>query len=170
MRLPGGAVTPGNTTASTPTPLPTVTLPSFFSGVALDVTPQIDENGQVMLHIHPSISTVTEKQKNIDLGTLGSFRLPLAASTVNETDSIVRVRDGQIVAIGGLMKQVLQNDRSGLPGLQDAPAVGGLFRQTTNVMSKRELVIMLKPTIITDDGGWPDAGAIANMTAPVAPK
>jgi len=156
----------GNSTVSTPT----VTLQPFFAGIALDVTPQIDENGQVMLHIHPSISTVTEKQKNIDLGTLGNFRLPLAASTVNETDSIVRVRDGQIVAIGGLMKQVLQNDRSGLPGLSDAPVVGGLFRQTTNVMSKRELVIMLKPTIITDDGGWPDAGGIANMTAPVAPQ
>jgi len=156
----------GNSTVSTPT----VTLQPFFAGIALDVTPQIDENGQVMLHIHPSISTVTEKQKNIDLGTLGSFRLPLAASTVNETDSIVRVRDGQIVAIGGLMKQVLQNDRSGLPGLSDAPVVGGLFRQTNNVMSKRELVIMLKPTIITDDGGWPDAGGIANMTAPVAPQ
>ncbi|MBL0088234.1 MAG: pilus (MSHA type) biogenesis protein MshL [Ideonella sp.] len=154
----------GNSTVSTPT----VTLQPFFAGIALDVTPQIDDSGQVMLHIHPSISTVSEKQKNIDLGTLGNFRLPLAASTVNETDSIVRVRDGQIVAIGGLMKQVLQSDRSGLPGLSEAPVVGGLFRQTTNVMSKRELVIMLKPTIITDEGGWPDAGAIANMTAPAA--
>jgi len=156
----------GTSTVSTPT----VTLQPFFAGIALDVTPQIDDTGQVMLHIHPSISTVSEKQKNIDLGTLGNFRLPLAASTVNETDSIVRVRDGQIVAIGGLMKQVSTSDRSGLPGLQDAPVVGGLFRQTANTVSKRELVIMLKPTIITDEGGWPDAGALGAMTAPVAPQ
>ena len=143
----------GNSTVSTPS----LTLQPFFSGIALDVTPQIDDAGHVMLHIHPSISTVTEKTKNIDLGSLGAFRLPLAASTINETDSIVRIRDGQIVAIGGLMKQELRDERTGLPVFSDVPVVGGLFRQTSTIASKRELVIMLKPTIIVDDGPWPDA-------------
>ena len=142
---------------------PTVTLQPFFSGISLDVTPQIDDAGNVMLHVHPTISTVTEKNKNIDLGSLGSFRLPLAASAVNETDSIVRVRDGQIVAIGGLMKQELRDERTGLPVLSEAPVVGGLFRQTGTVVSKRELVIMLKPTVIHENGVWPDAPALANL-------
>jgi MSHA biogenesis protein MshL len=110
-----------------------------------------------MLHVHPTISTVTEKNKNIDLGSLGAFRLPLASSAVSETDSIVRVRDGQIVAIGGLMKHTMVDERTGLPVLSDAPVVGGLFRQSSTIHSKRELVIMLKPTIIQDDGAWPDA-------------
>lgn len=145
----------GNSTVTTPT----LTLQPFFSGISLDVTPQIDEAGNVMLHVHPTISTVTEKNKNIDLGSLGAFRLPLAASSVNETDSIVRVRDGQIVAIGGLMRHEIRDERTGLPVLQDAPLVGGLFRQTGTIHSKRELVIMLKPTIIHDDGVWPDAPA-----------
>ncbi len=136
---------------------PSLTLQPFFSGISLDVTPQIDDVGNVMLHVHPTISVVTEKNKNIDLGSLGSFRLPLAASTVNETDSIVRVKDGQIVAIGGLMKHTMIDERTGLPVLSDAPVVGGLFRQSTTLHSKRELVIMLKPTIIREDGVWPDA-------------
>ena len=143
----------GNSSVTTPT----LTLQPFFSGISLDVTPQIDDAGNVMLHVHPTISTVTEKNKNIDLGSLGAFRLPLAASNVNETDSIVRVRDGQIVAIGGLMRHEIRDERTGLPVLQDAPVVGGLFRQTGTIHSKRELVIMLKPTVIHDDGVWPDA-------------
>ncbi len=142
-----------NTTSS-----PTLTLTPFFSGIVLDVTPQIDEDGQVMLHVHPAISTVVEKQKNVDLGSLGNYRLPLATSTVNETDSIVRVRDGQYVAIGGLMVQQSSDERTGVPGVQDVPVLGGLFRQTARVNSKRELVILMKPTVIHDSGSWPDAG------------
>ena len=138
---------------------PSLNLQPFFSGVALDVTPQIDDAGNVMLHVHPSVSSVTEKTKNIDLGTLGSFRLPLALSTVSETDSIVRVRNGQIVAIGGLMTQELRDDRSGLPGISELPVVGGLFRQKSGLLTKRELVILIKPSVIGDEGPWPEAEA-----------
>jgi MSHA biogenesis protein MshL len=146
-------VSSGNSTTSTPS----VTLQPFFSGIALDVTPQIDADGQVMLHVHPSISTVSEKQKNINLGSLGSYQLPLAASTVSETDSIVRVRDGQIVAIGGLMTQQQSRETTGVTGLGELPVIGGLFRQTSTVLRKRELVILMKPSVIHDDTGWPGA-------------
>jgi MSHA biogenesis protein MshL len=140
---------------------PTLTLTPFFSGIVLDVTPQIDDQGAVILHVHPAISNVAEKTKNIDLGQLGSFRLPLAASTVNESDSIVRIGDGQIVAIGGLMVQQSNNSRSGVPGLQEAPVVGGLFRQTSDASTKRELVILIKPTVIQGDGAnWPAQATI----------
>ena len=138
---------------------PTLTFQPFFSGVALDVTPQIDDVGNVMLHVHPSVSNVTDKVKNINLGSLGSFQLPLALSTVSETDSIVRVRNGQIVAIGGLMTQETHDDRSGLPGLSDVPIIGGLFRQKTGSLTKRELVILIKPSVIGDEGPWPEADA-----------
>lgn len=148
----------GNSTTSSPT----LTLQPFFSGIALDVTPQIDENGTVMLHVHPTVSVVAEKEKTIDLGTLGSYKLPLASSTINETDSIVRVKDGQIVAIGGLMQQDSTSDRNGVPGLSDVPALGGLFRFKSQSSSKRELVILIKPTVITDNGQWPEAEVPAN--------
>ena len=152
-----GVATSTTSNGNSQTSSPTLTLQPFFSGISLDVTPQIDDVGNVMLHIHPTISTVSEKNKSIDLGSMGAYRLPLAASTVNETDSIVRVRDGQIVAIGGLMKTQISDDRSGMPGLSDLPGVGHLFRQTARVQTKRELVIMIKPTVIQDDGVWPDA-------------
>lgn len=147
-----------NSTATSSTTTPTVTLQPFFSGIALDVTPQIDAEGNVMLHVHPSISVVSEKQKNINLGSLGSYSLPLATSAVNETDTIVRVPDGQIVAIGGLMTQSQTLDRSGLPILGDAPVVGNLFSQKSVVQRKRELVILMKPTVIQDQA-WPESPA-----------
>ena len=152
---------------------PTLNLQPFFSGIALDVTPQVDDQGNVMLHVHPSISRVAEQNKNIDLGDLGQFRLPLASSAISEIDSLVRVRDGEIVAIGGLMKQESRADRSGVQGLQDVPGVGALFRQTSDLNSKRELVILLKPTVIRDDTPWPEAAGIvpapAPLTAPAKP-
>ncbi len=150
----------GNSVAS-----PSLILTPFFSGIALDVTPQIDDEGNVMLHVHPAISTVTERTKNLDLGTLGAYRLPLASSSVNETDSIVRVRDGQIVAIGGLMQQITSTDRSGMPGISKIPLIGGLFRQSADVNKKRELVILMKPTIIAADGStWPEAPQVTPAT------
>ncbi len=150
-----GVSTSTTSSGSSSTSSPSLTLQPFFSGIALDVTPQIDDAGNVMLHVHPSISAVSEVTKNIDLGSLGSYRLPLASSTVNETDSIVRVHDGEIVAIGGLMLHETRDDRTGLPVLGEAPLIGGLFRQKSISSHKRELVILLKPTIIPGDGPWP---------------
>ena len=159
-----GITTSTTTSGNNAVSSPTLTLTPFFSGIVLDVTPQIDADGVVMLHVHPAISNVAEKTKAIDLGSLGNYRLPLAASTVNESDSIVRIGDGQIVAIGGLMVQTAANNRSGVPGLQDAPLVGGLFRQTSDLSAKRELVILIKPTVIQGDGNnWPDTPT-AQMT------
>ena len=163
-----GVTTNTSTNGNNSTSSPSLTLQPFFSGISLDVTPQIDDAGNVMLHVHPTISTVTEKNKNIDLGSLGAFKLPLAASAVNETDSIVRVRDGQIVAIGGLMKQELRDERTGLPVVSEAPVVGGLFRQTGTVVNKRELVIMLKPTIIQEGAAWPDGPTLGGLPAPAS--
>jgi MSHA biogenesis protein MshL len=131
---------------------PTITVQPFFSGVALDVTPQIDENGSIILHVHPSVSSVSEHQKVLNLGDLGgTITLPLASSTVSETDTIVRVRDGAIVAIGGLMKVSKSYNRNQLPGVGDVPVAGNLFGSTNRSIEKSELVILLKPTVINSD-------------------
>lgn len=146
--------TTSSTSGTNTTVTPTITVAPFFSGIALDVTPQIDDSNNIILHIHPSVSNVVEKNKVIDLGTLGSFTLPLASSDVNETDTIVRVTDGNIVAIGGLMRQRSSSDRSQVPVVGDMPGIGNLFRQRDNSSSKSELVILLKPTIIHGDRNW----------------
>jgi len=150
--IAGGSATVGVTTGGT-TSFPTLTLRPFFSGVALDVTPQIDEDGSIILHVHPSVSNVVQDDKNVNLGAVfgGQVTLPLARSTVSETDSVVRVRDGNVVAVGGLMKLDINDNRSGVPGLRDAPGVGGLFGSDRRTAVKKELVILIKPTVINSD-------------------
>ncbi len=133
---------------------PSVTLQSFFSGVVLDVTPQIDERGNIILHIRPSVSQVTSVNKSIDVGGTRPFNLPVPSSNTSETDSVVRGRDGHIIAIGGLMRQSTTSDRSQLPGAGSVPVVGELFKNTNQVTQKRELVILLKPTIVQENGTW----------------
>jgi MSHA biogenesis protein MshL len=133
---------------------PSITVQPFFSGISLDVTPQIDEEGHVILHVRPSVSVVTERTKNINLGTLGTYQLPLASSRTNQTDSVVRVQDGFIVAIGGLMEQEQTNDSAKVPGAGDVPVLGALFGQTRKAMHKRELVVLIKPTVIQSDRQW----------------
>ncbi|GIK26132.1 MAG: pilus (MSHA type) biogenesis protein MshL [Betaproteobacteria bacterium] len=154
------------TTGTTNTVSPTITVEPFFSGIALDVTPQIDENENITLHIRPSISAVSEKQKTLNLGSLGIFTLPLASSNVSETDSVVRVQDSNIVAIGGLMKQEQSAGSDGLPGVSSFP----LFGQKGRVFRKHEIVILLKPTIIRNDASWQqDLGEIGGRMREYAP-
>lgn len=161
--------TTSGTGATTTTP--NVTLQPFFSGISLDVTPQIDDGDQIILHIHPSVSRVAEKMKTINLGVGGSLTLPLAASSVNEADSVVRVRNGQMVAIGGLMRQAQSGERSGVPG-----TLGGEISplgQRDRSFGKSELVILLKPTVLRDDADWRSGASEAQNRlqeyAPAAP-
>jgi MSHA biogenesis protein MshL len=96
------------------------------------------------------VSQVSESRRVIDLGgSVPSITLPLARSSVSETDTIVRVPDGNIVAIGGLMSVEVRDNRSGLPGI-DIEALRSADRATL----KKELVILLKPTVIGDDKDW----------------
>jgi MSHA biogenesis protein MshL len=149
-----GVTTTTNTSATGNTVTPSVTLQPFFSGVVLDVTPQIDEKGNILLHVHPSVSQVTTITKGIDLGSAGSLTLPLAASSTSELDSIVRGQDGQVVAVGGLMRQASTDDTSGLPGAGRVPVLGSLFRNKNKVNQKRELVVLIKPTIVDSASNW----------------
>ncbi len=133
---------------------PTITTEPFFSGVALDVTPQIDDNNVITLHIHPSVSSVTEVTKQLDLGDAGTFTLPLASSDISESDTIVRDMNGNIVAIGGLMKEIEVRNRRQVPGLGDLPVVGAAFGNSQRATQKSELVILVKPTVITNSADW----------------
>jgi len=128
-----------------------VQLTPFFSGVALDVIPQISEDGDIILHVHPTVSTVTEKIKNISISTATSLSVPLAISSIRESDSIVRAKSGQVVIIGGLMQNSVEQRTSKVPLLGDIPLVGGLFRHTRDVSRKSELVILLKPIVVDSD-------------------
>ncbi|MGX5832811.1 pilus (MSHA type) biogenesis protein MshL [Aeromonas piscicola] len=131
---------------------PNVELTPFFSGIALDVTPQIDEEGRVLLHIHPSVIDTEEQNKTIDLGTTGGkMTLPLAKSSIRESDTVVQANNGDIIVIGGLMKTDKQEIVSKVPLLGDIPWVGEAFTNRRESTKKVELVIMLKPTVVEKD-------------------
>lgn len=131
---------------------PNVELTPFFSGIALDVTPQIDEEGKVLLHIHPSVIDTEEQQKTIDMGTTGGkLQLPLAKSSIRESDTVVQANNGDIIVIGGLMKTDKQEIVSKVPLLGDIPWVGEAFTNRRESTKKVELVILLKPTVVEKD-------------------
>lgn len=152
----GGTVTP-STTAGSPnlvTP-PTMTYQPFFSGIALDVTPQIDDKDNITLHIHTMVNSIAEKLK-ISTPSADAVPVPFAVNTINESDSVVRTRDGQMIVIGGLMTERTDDTRNKIPGAGDVPVGGALFSKGAQSSKKRELVILLKPTVVKDETAWSD--------------
>lgn len=142
-------------TGTTTTTTPDITLTPFFSGIALDVTPQISDAGAVTLHIHPTVSEVVDQTKVITVSGQEQS-LPLAFSSVRESDTIVRARSGQVVVIGGLMKNSTTTDTAAVPLLGAIPGIGRLFRQQKDVGRKSELIILLKPQVVQQDSDWAD--------------
>ncbi|EGQ7706219.1 MSHA biogenesis protein MshL [Vibrio cholerae] len=126
---------------------PDITLTPFFSGISLDVTPQIDDQGNVLLHVHPAVIEVEQQTKIITYNSQ-EITLPLARSSIRESDSVIRAKDGDVVVIGGLMKTNTIERVSKVPFLGDVPGLGNLFRNISNQTQKTELVILLKPTVV----------------------
>ncbi len=131
-----------------------VELTPFFSGISLDVTPQIAEDGSITLHVHPAVSEVTDQEKVITVGER-DVTLPLASSTVRETDSVIRAESGQIVVIGGLIQNTSEDQNSAVPFFSEIPLVGELFKQRRFQSRKSELVILLRPVV----AGLPEMNA-----------
>jgi MSHA biogenesis protein MshL len=144
-------VTGTNTTTN-----PDVELTPFFSGIALDVTPQIGRDGYVTLHVHPSISQVEDQIKVVSLGSTDEtqdIQLPLALSTIRESDSVVRARSGQVIVIGGLMQDNEAQRSAGTPWFGRLPLLGWLFAHQADETFKKELVILVRPVVV-ESGTW----------------
>lgn len=134
-------------TTTTTSVVPNIELTPFFSGIALDVTPQINDKGSILLHIHPSVIETEEQEKVVTLNQ-EQIVLPLAQSTIRESDTVIRANSGEIVVIGGLMQSVKTTEDSKTPFLGDIPLFGNLFKNTREKEVKKELIILLKPTVV----------------------
>lgn len=134
-------------TTTTTSVVPNIELTPFFSGIALDVTPQIDDKGSILMHIHPSVIETEEQTKVVTLNQ-EQIVLPLAQSTIRESDTVIRANSGEIVVIGGLMQSVKTTEDSKVPLLGDIPFFGNLFKNTSEKEVKKELIILLKPTVV----------------------
>lgn len=137
-------------TGNATTTSPEIELTPFFSGIALDVTPQIDEFGSVILHVHPSVTETEEQNKVVTLNNQ-DYVLPLAQSNIRESDTVIRAGSGEIVIIGGLMQTLTTDQESKTPLLGDMPVLGNLFKSVRRVQSKKELVILIRPTVVMAD-------------------
>ncbi|XQF93796.1 pilus (MSHA type) biogenesis protein MshL [Pseudoalteromonas espejiana] len=137
-------------TGTSTTTSPEIDLTPFFSGIALDVTPQIDKYGSVILHVHPSVTETEEQLKVITLDDQ-RFELPLAQSNIRESDTVIRAQSGEIVVIGGLMQTTTEDEESKTPVLGDIPILGNFFKSVRKRQEKKELVILIKPTVVMPD-------------------
>ncbi|MDD3847413.1 MAG: secretin and TonB N-terminal domain-containing protein [Syntrophorhabdaceae bacterium] len=126
------------------TPVATYT-PKFMNvGIVLDVIPQIDENGNIILSVHPVYSTISSYVNSPNPDSQG--RVPVI--TTREADTIVRIKDGETVVIAGLIQERKFKDRTGIKGLSSVPLLGQLFRMDTEEKRNTELVVFLTPKII----------------------
>ncbi len=130
-----GAVATQNTVTQTIQPM------TIDVGIILDVTPQIAEDGTIIMNIHPSITEKTGEKITPD----GKTTFPLLS--VRETDTTVKVKDGQTIIIAGLMQEKNEETFIGVPVLQSVPVLGGLFRYKSETKRNSELVIMITPTL-----------------------
>jgi len=146
------------------TNMPDVELTPFFSGIALDVTPHIDDRKNIILHIHPTVSNVDQRDKNFIVSG-ETYSLPLAFSNIQESDNVVRAQTGQVIIIGGLMKEAATETDASVPILGDIPLLGGLFRHKQLTRIKKELVILLKPTVIEHGSDWNQSLSASHLRA-----
>lgn len=119
--------------------------PSVFSGVLLDVTPSIKGN-EVILKINPSITATKDSFIENQSSALSA---PPNLST-NQLSSIVRIQDKQKVVLGGLISENSTITRKKIPILGSIPVLKYLFSYKKTIKQKREMVIVITPTIITD--------------------
>jgi len=133
---------------------PTPILSAYFSGIALDVTPQINDSGDITLHIHPAITKVESLNVEYKIDSLTTSTVPTALNTIRESDSIVKAKNGQIIVLGGLMQDLGDENKNGIFGLAGIPYLGNLFRVDKGNTQKTELVILLKATIINNEADW----------------
>ncbi len=128
------------------------TVPQNVSvGMVLSVTPQINENGNVSLSVRPTISRIINfvNDPNPALAAAGVSN-PVPEIQVREMESVLQVDSGKTVVLGGLMQDEVQNQDKNVPGLAKLPWIGKFFQTKNDTRKKTELVIFLRPTVITN--------------------
>lgn len=147
-------VTPG-TAATTTTPATAATYTTAATtvpiGFLMSVVPQISEGNEITLNLRPTISRITGyvADPSPDLAKAGvANRVPEVQT--REMESMMRVQSGDIAILGGLMQDSRDNNSDEIPGLSKLPVIGNLFKYRKEESKKSELVIFLRPTVLTD--------------------
>ena len=128
------------------------TIHSLPVGIVMFITPHIAENGEVILHVRPTISREGEARRTIplppDVDPIEGNEVP--ETLAQEMESLIRLTSGQTAVLGGLMIDETRTRNTGIPGLTTLPLVGNLFKTRDISYGKTELVIFIRPVIIQD--------------------
>ena len=127
-------------------------------GVILTLQPSIDlDSNEVVMNVRPTLSRITEQVEDPGVTLFArqegieDITSTVPVVEVREMDSVLRIKSGEVMVIGGLMEERVNNSDRGLPGVSSIPAVGNLFKSVNKTTSMVETVIFLKATIIRDD-------------------
>jgi MSHA biogenesis protein MshL len=124
-------------------PTVSTTIKYITIGLVLDVVPHVDDKGNITMNIHPMLTERTGEEA-VDRQT--GNRVPILA--VREVDTTVRVREGEMVVIGGLIREFKRNQYAATPGLSGVPLLGWAFRSKVDEVQRSELVIFLTPKVV----------------------
>lgn len=123
-------------------------------GVVITVQPSINETTeQISLALRPTITRVTDVVDDpaVAIASNNTVQSQIPVVAVQEIDSVVTMRSGQVVVMGGLMRDITTSGNEGIPGLGQLPALGYLFSARDDQIRKTELVIFLRATILDGD-------------------
>lgn len=124
---------------------------SVLSGMIIGIVPYISEKGEISLNITPITSDLTNLQDRT-FGSAGNqLTITIPTIALREMTTTVKMRDGQIVIIGGLISRKGATNEEKVPLLGDVPVLGKLFSRTNNTESRSELVLLLRPHIVDND-------------------
>ena len=117
-------------------------------GLVMSVTPYVSPENMITLNVRPTISRILQfvQDPNPELANSGVESL-IPEISVREIESMLRVKNGDVAVIGGLMQDTRKYSTDGIPGLSKVGSLGNLFSYKDNEMSKSELVIFLKPMV-----------------------
>jgi len=139
-------LTPASVAGGQPVTSVDTTAKTVPIGIVMTVTPQIDVNGTVTLVVRPTISRFIKSVNDPNPQLTIVNAVPQIA--VREMESVLRITEGQVGVLGGLMTDETKDNNAGLPGAKNVGFFGNLFKTTSAEYTKTELVIFLKPTII----------------------
>ncbi len=137
-------------TATTTGSQPQPTIASVFEGILLGITAHIDNKDHVTLHLVPFKTDVDPDSLNERQKEIAGQKFPVTLPVLNlqETSTIIRARNNDLVVIGGLIQEVSSSDKTNHPPFDSVPAIGGLFKNESKMTQKNELVIILRLTVI----------------------
>ncbi len=131
----------------------TTTPRSVSVGLVMTVTPQISDSGIVLLNVRPSISRISGSKNDPNPNIPAGLTNAVPEIETREMESVLRLADGEIAVMGGLMQDSVDHTTNEVPGLAALPLIGNLFRQRDETTAKTELVVFLRPQVIRERPG-----------------